>query len=320
MYQYILRRILISIPVLIIISIILFTMVQLAPGDPFSGQLNPKLNAKYFTEMRHKFGLDKPKYEQYLIWAKNFLMGEYGISFSQKVPVSDLISDRIGNTFFLAVTSLIITYSLAIPIGVFQAERPYSKLDYTITTGSFVGLSLPSFFAGLLSIYLFSFILDWFPSSGTMTAGADYTGIRLAIDKLHHVLLPATTLALINVAAYTRYVRASVMEAKQQDFVRTALAKGLARNVVLKKHVLRNSLLPLITLFGIDIGLIFSGAIITETIFSWPGLGKLLFDSVVNRDYPILMACSMLIAVFVILGNLLADILYAVVDPRIRYD
>lgn len=320
MLQYIMRRILISIPVLFLISVILFTMIQMVPGDPFTAQLNPHVDQDYINKMRAKFGLDKPPVEQYFIWLKNFLTGEFGISFRHKLPVSELIGDRIGNTFFLGVTSIIIMYALAIPLGVISAQRPYSKLDYTLTGLSFVGLSFPSFFAGLLAIFLFSFELGWFPYGGTEDPGANYTGIDMILDKLHHVILPATVLAIIQVASYSRYVRSSVLDTKKQDFVRTALAKGLPQGVVLRKHVLRNSLLPLITLFGLDLGYLFAGATITETVFSWPGLGQLLYDAAINRDYPILMAGFMLISVFVVIGNLLADILYSVVDPRIRYD
>lgn len=320
MYQYIARRILISIPILVLISIILFTMVQLAPGDAFTGQFDPRLDPIEYQKMRERFGLDKHPVEQYFIWGKNFIQGEFGLSFRHKLPVSEMIGDRIGNTFFLAVCAMIFTYALAIPIGIFSAERPYTKLDYTITTATFVGLSLPSFFAGVMAIFYFSFTLGWFPYSGTVTPGAGYTGIQLFLDRLHHTLLPAMTLATINAAAYTRFVRASVLDAKQQDFVRTAFAKGLARAVVLRKHVLRNSLLPLITLFGLDLGFLFGGAIITETVFTYPGLGFLLYEATVNRDYPILMAGYMIIATCVLLGNLIADILYSVADPRIRYD
>jgi peptide/nickel transport system permease protein len=320
MYSFIVRRIFLSIPLLILISMILFTLIQLAPGDAFTGDLDPRRDANYYQEMRAKFGLDKSPVEQYLLWAKHFLQGDFGISFRHKTEVSHMIADRMGNTLFLAVSAMVITYALAIPIGILQAERPYRKLDYSITALSFIGLSLPSFIAGVLAVYLFSFTLDWFPYSGTVTPGANYTGMRAVGDKLYHVILPATTLALLQIAQYTRYVRASVLDVKQQDYVRTAYAKGLTKGMVLRKYVLRNSLLPLITLFGIDLGLLFSGAIITETIFSWPGLGWLLYDAILNRDYPIIMAINMVVTTCVLLGNLVADVLYTVADPRISYD
>lgn len=320
MAQYIVRRLLISIPMLLVISIIVFTIAQLAPGDAFTSQLDPKLDAKYFEEMRKAFGLDKHPVEQYYMWITNFIQGELGVSFSYKLPVSELIMDRIGNTVFLAICSMILTYVLAIPLGIFSAERPYSKLDYSLTTVSFIGLSMPSFFAGLLLIYLFSFTLEWFPFSGTETVGSGYEGLSYLLDKLHHVVLPAFTLAFINIASYTRYIRSSVLEAKKQDYVRTALAKGLSSSTVLRKHVLKNALLPLITLFGLDLGIFLSGAVITETIFTYPGLGQLYMESIQNRDYPIIMSLSMIGAACVLVGNLVADILYAVVDPRIRYD
>jgi peptide/nickel transport system permease protein len=320
MYAFIVRRIFISIPLLILISMILFTLIQLAPGDAFTGDLDPRRDANYYQEMRAKFGLDKSPVEQYVLWAKNFLQGEFGVSFRHKTEVSTMIAERIGNTFFLAVSAMIITYAFAIPIGILQAERPYSKLDYTVTAFSFIGLSLPSFIAGVLAVYLFSFTWDWFPYSGTVTPGASYTGIRVLLDKLYHVILPATTLAILQIVQYTRYVRASILDVKQQDYVRTAYAKGLPKAMVLRKVILRNSLIPLITLFGIDLGLLFSGAIITETIFSWPGIGWLLYDAILNRDYPIIMAVNMMVTTCVLLGNLIADVLYTVADPRISYD
>lgn len=320
MYQYILRRILVSIPMLIVISMLLFTLVQLAPGDAFTGQLDPNQDAEYYAELRERFGLDKHPVQQYFAWAGNFIQGEMGISFRHRLPVSDMIAERIGNTVFLAVTALLITYSLAIPLGVYSAQHPYSKADYTLTGLAFVGISMPSFFAGLLLIYFFSFSFGWFPYSGTVTAGAGYEGLEAFFDRLYHTILPAMTLAIISIASYTRYTRSSVLQAKTQDYVRTAFAKGVPSNIVLRKHVLRNALLPLVTLFGLDVGLLMSGAVITETIFSYPGLGQLLVESIINRDYPIMMGVTMILATFVLLGNLLADILYAIVDPRIRYD
>ncbi|PTM58106.1 ABC transporter permease [Desmospora activa] len=320
MYQYILRRTLIFIPMLIVISMLLFALVQIAPGDAFTGQLDPNQDAEYYEELRARFGLDKHPVEQYIAWAGNFIQGEMGISFRHRLPVNEMITDRIGNTLFLAVFSLLLTYAIAVPLGIFSAQYPYSKSDYTLTGLAFIGISMPSFFAGLLLIYFFSFSLGWFPYSGTVTAGAGYQGLEAFFDRVYHTILPAVTLAIISIASYTRYIRSSVLQAKIQDYVRTAYAKGVPAKIVLRKHVLRNALLPLVTLFGLDVGFIVSGAVITETIFTYPGLGQLLVDSIINRDYPIMMGVTMILATFVLLGNLLADILYAIVDPRIRYD
>ncbi|WLR41866.1 ABC transporter permease [Bacillus carboniphilus] len=320
MLQYIIRRVLIFIPMTIIISIILFSLIQIAPGDAFTGQLDPNLDETYYEKMRAEFGLDKHPVEQYFIWVKNIFEGELGLSIRHKIPVTELIGDRFGNTLFLGVVSLAITYLLAIPLGIFSAQRPYSIADYTLTGAAFIGYSIPSFFAGLLLIYFFSYKVEWFPFGGTVTAGAGYEGFQALLDRLHHVFLPAITLSIISIAQYTRYTRASVLEAKLQDYVRTAYAKGVNERSVLYKHVLRNALLPLVTLFGLDLGVIISGAVITETIFTYPGLGQLLIESIGNRDYPIMMAVTMITTVLVLVGNLVADILYAVVDPRIRYD
>lgn len=320
MAKYIIRRVLGMIPMLILISIILFTMIQLVPGDPLSQGLNPNEDQEYIEKLRVEFGLDKHPVEQYFLWAKNFATGDLGISFRTKGEVASEIGDRVGNTVFLGVTALIITYSIAVPLGILSANRPYSKLDYTVTGLSFVGYSFPSFFLGLLLIFGFSFQLDWFPMNGTETVASGYEGLDYLIDRLHHVVLPAFTLAVISTASYTRYVRASVMDAKAQDFTRTAFAKGLSTKVVMRKHVLRNALIPLVTLFGLDLGALLGGAIITETIFTYPGLGQLFLDSVANRDYPVIMALSMITSTAVLFGNLIADILYAFVDPRIKYE
>lgn len=320
MAQYVLRRLLGLIPLIIVISIVLFTMLQLVPGDAFTANFDPNLDKRYYDEMRANFGLDKHPVEQYFIWAGNALKGDFGISFRHKQPVSELIMDRIGNSFFLAITSMILVYAIAIPLGVLSAEKQYSKLDFTLTGAAFVGLAMPSFFLGLLMIYFFSFKLGWFPFGNTVSAGKGYEGIELFFDRLHHTILPAATLAIIQIAIYMRYIRSSVITAKQQDFVRTAFAKGVPKNVVMRKHVLRNALLPLITLFGIDLGFIVSGAIITETVFSYPGIGLLFIEAITNRDYPVVMAVNMIIALCVLMGNLVADILYGTADPRIRYD
>lgn len=320
MAKYIIRRVLGMIPMLVIISIILFTIIQLAPGDPFTGKFDPKVDANYYEKLREEFGVNKSPVEQYFLWAGKFIQGDFGISFNTKLPVSDAILDRVGNTLFLGIVSLLITYSLSIPLGILSANRPYSAIDYSLTGAAFIGYSMPTFFAGLLLIYGLSFQLEWFPSSGTEEAGSGFEGLELLLDRIHHVILPAFTLSIVGLASYTRYVRSSVFEAKQQDFVRTAYAKGLPQKKVMNKHVLRNALIPLITLFGLDLGVLLSGATITESIYTYPGIGQLYLEGIVNRDYPVIMAISMLTSLAVLFGNLIADILYAFVDPRIKYD
>ncbi|WP_243649533.1 ABC transporter permease [Baia soyae] len=318
--KYVTRRLLGTIPMIVLISIILFTLLQLAPGDPLAGKLDQHADANYIAKLKEDFGLDKPPVEQFFFWAKNFVQGNFGVSFDKKVLVQDLLSERIGKTVFLGVVALIFTYMIAIPLGILSANKPYSKLDYTLTSASFIGFSMPSFFAGLLLIYLFGFQLGWFPYSGSETEASGYEGLEYLMDRLHHVILPAMTLAIINIAQYNRYVRASVLDAKAQDYTRTARSKGLSESKVLRKHVLRNALIPLVTLFGIDLGLLLSGAIITETIFGFPGVGQLYIQSITTRDYPVVMAITMMTSMAVLIGNLIADILYAFVDPRIKYD
>jgi peptide/nickel transport system permease protein len=233
--------------------------------------------------------------------------------------VMELISTRIMNTLWLALFALVVTLAIAIPIGIDSAKRKYCVVDFGATTFAFLGLATPNFFAGLLAIYVFAFTFGWFPAQGTTTA-LGLSGFELFIDKLRHLVLPGFTLGLASTAAYMRYMRTEMLEVKGSDFIRTAHAKGLSSNSVLYKHTLRNALIPIITLLGLEFGTLLSGAIITERVFSYPGLGTLFINAVSNRDYPVIMAINLILAVTILIGNLLADIFYAIVDPRIRYD
>ncbi|OEF99743.1 peptide permease [Vulcanibacillus modesticaldus] len=320
MYKYILRRILIMIPMLVLISIIVFTFSKLAPGDPFTGEFDPRITKDILDKKRAMFNLYDPPYKQYLSWLKNVLQGNFGVSMRFGFPVSDLLAERIPNTLFLAITSLIITLIVSIPIGIISARRPYSLIDYSATTFGFLGLATPNFYAGLIAIYLFSIQFGWLPAQGTITAGADYTGLALFWDKFKHVIMPASTLGLAQTAGYMRYMRSEMMEVMGKDFIRTARSKGMPERVILYKHTLRNALIPIITLLGFEFGALVAGAVITENVFSWPGVGTLFLNAVINRDYPIIMAINLIIATMVLVGNLLADIFYVIVDPRIRYD
>ncbi len=307
------------IPMLIIISIIIFSLSKLAPGDAFTGEHDPRITKDIIEKQRELYGLKDPAHIQYLTWLNNILHGNLGVSLRFKQPVAKLIGERIGNTLFLSTVSVLITLIVAIPIGIYSAVKPYSKLDYTATTLGFLGIATPTFFAGLIAIYVFAINLKVLPAQGTIS-NSDLTGMIYIIDKLKHVILPALTLGLASTAAYMRYMRSEMMEALNKDYIRTAYAKGLPKKVVLFKHALRNALIPIITLLGFEFGYLLSGAVITESIYSWPGMGKLLLDSIGNRDYPIIMAELMIIAVTILIGNLIADILYALVDPRIRYE
>lgn len=319
MATYIMKRLAWMIPLLIIVTLVVFCLVKLAPGDAWSQEVDPSLAPEDIERQRVLMGLDDPLHVQYLSWLTQVLKGNFGVSLSKQVPVAQLISERLGNTLFLAFTSLVFTLLFAIPLAINASQKPYSPVDYASSTLAFLGLALPNFYAGLLAIYLFSFQLGWFPAQGTGSYGVELSGVSLIIDRLHHVFLPALTLGFTGTAIYLRYLRSEMLEVLGQDYVRTARAKGLPEQQVIYKHSLRNALIPLITLLGFEFGSLVSGAVIIETVFSWPGIGKLFLESVQNRDYPVIMAINLLTALLLFIGNLLADIFYALADPRIRY-
>jgi peptide/nickel transport system permease protein len=308
------------IPMLFIITVIIFTLVKMAPGDALSGEPDPNVKVEDIEKVRNLYGLNDPPHVQYLSWLKNVSKGNFGVSQSRNVPVNNVIKERIWNTIYLSAVSSIITIIIAIPVGIISARRPYSLVDYLGTTGAFVGLATPNFYAGLIAIYIFAIQLGWLPAQGTLTVASGMTGFDSALDKFKHVLLPAFTLGLASTATYMRYMRTEMLEVMGRDFIRTAQAKGLSERSVLYKHTLRNALIPIITLLGFEFGNLLAGAVITESVFTWPGLGQLYIQSVTNRDYPVLMAVNVISAIALLFGNLLADIFYAVVDPRIRYD
>ncbi|MGE8204847.1 ABC transporter permease [Heyndrickxia sp. NPDC080065] len=321
MYKFIIRRLLIFIPMLLGLTIIVFALIQAAPGDTFSGRMvDPKIDPKVYEEQRKALGLDDPIYVQYWHWLTNVAKGDLGQSYTYNGrSVTELIGDRIGNTLNLGLFSLIITLIVSIPIGIYSAKKPYSLLDYGATTFGFFGLAVPNFFFGLVAIYILSITLGWFPSQGSVSTPG-LTGMELFFDKLHHLVLPGLTLGLAGTAAYMRYMRSEVLDVLGKDFIRTARAKGMTERNVLYKHTLRNAMIPIITLMGFEIGSLLSGAIITEGVFQYPGLGTLFIRSIGSRDYPVIMAINLLLGFFILLGNLLADIFYSIVDPRIRYD
>lgn len=321
MYKYIIRRVLQFIPMLFLVTIIVYILAYMAPGDPLTGEyIDPNIPPEVLEERREALGLNDPLPVQYWKWVSSVATGDFGMSMHYTGrSVSELISSRIMNTVYLSLFSLFITIVIAIPIGIYSAKKPYSLLDYSATTFAFLGLATPNFFAALIGIYVFAFQLGWFPSQGTVST-IGLTGVELFLDKLRHLVLPGFTLGLASTAIYMRYMRTEMMEVMSSDFIRTARAKGLGPRPVLYKHTLRNALIPIITLLGFEFGTLLSGAVITEAVFQYPGLGTLFLSSIVNRDYPVIMAINLILAVAILVGNLLADIFYAVVDPRIRYD
>ncbi|NIK76885.1 peptide/nickel transport system permease protein [Paenibacillus castaneae] len=321
MYKYIARRILQFIPMLFLVSIIVYALAYFAPGDPLTGKMmDPNIPKDVYEERREALGLNDPIYMQYGRWLSSVSTGDLGMSMMYTgKSVADLIKARIMNTVYLSTFALFITIVISLPLGIYSARKPYSLLDYSTTTFAFLGLATPSFFAGLIAIYVFAFQLGWLPSQGTITT-IGLTGFDLFIDKIKHLILPGFTLGLSSTAIYMRYMRTEMLDVMGSDFIRTARAKGLSNNSVLYKHTLRNALIPIITLLGFEFGTLLSGAVITEAIYVYPGIGTLFLTSILNRDYPIIMAINLILAVTILVGNLLADIFYAVADPRIRYD
>ncbi len=306
---------------LIVLSMIIFGLAKAAPGDPFTGRmLDPTIDPEVYEQQREALGLNDPVPIQYVNWASRMVTGDFGESMYYKGrSVASLIWERMPNTLYLGLFALAITLIVSIPIGIYSARNPYSIFDYGATTFGFFGLAVPNFFFGLIAIYLFAIKLGWFPSQGTIT-GTEVTGLQEFFDRIHHMVLPGITLGLAGTASYMRYMRSEVLDVLSSDYIRTAKAKGMSDRNVLYKHTLRNAMIPIITLMGFEFGALLSGAIITEQVFSYPGLGTLFINSITNRDYPIIMAIALLLGVTILIGNLLADIFYSIVDPRIRYD
>lgn len=321
MLTYTLRRIVSMIPVLILLSIVVFSLALAMPGDALSGNIDPtNSNPEYVEEMREKYGLNDPVYEQYWRWIKGVVKGDFGYSYIHKMPVSQLIGQRVYNTLFLASLSLILIWSVSFMLGMYAGRKPYSLGDNMIAVYNYIVFALPSFFAGLMAIYLFSIKLGWVPATGTVSVGVDQGTLSFYLSKIKHTILPAAVLGLTSTAYYTQFLRNDIIENTRKDFVRTARAKGTKESAIYNKHILRNSIIPLITFLGFDIGGLLGGAVITETIFTYPGIGSLFISSVSNRDYTVVMAITMMLSVMALLGNLIADLLYGIADPRIRLD
>jgi peptide/nickel transport system permease protein len=307
------------IPLLFGIMLIIFLLFKLAPGDPLSGRADPKLSAERKTELRVLWGLDKPVPEQFVIWLRNIVLkGNFGNSFKFSKPVLDVIGDYIWNSFLLALPATILSFAIAIPLGVLSATKQYSLYDSAMTVFAMVGISVPAFFFILIMMKYLGVDLRLLPISGMRTATADYTGVRAWLDVGWHMIIPLTVYVFGEVAYLMRYVRSSMLEVVRQDYIRTARSKGLKERVVIYKHALRNALIPTVTLLGLSISGLFVGGLITEELCQWPGVGKIMYEAVLARDYNLLMGYNLLLAFLTLFGNLLADIAYALVDPRVR--
>ncbi|NLW41046.1 MAG: ABC transporter permease [Tissierellia bacterium] len=320
MFKYIGRRLLHLIPVIILISMLIFTIIKLTPGDPVGANLDPRSTPEQKAAERARLGLDKPIPVQYWNWLKRSIRGDFGNSYIYKVPVSEVIPTFIKNSFILNVFVYIFAFLISIPIGIITAVKQYSKTDNFWSAFSIIGISMPTFFFGLLLIYFFSVKLDMFPISGMKTVGSKATGWANIKDILHHMVLPGTVLIIGSLASLVRYTRTSMLEVINQDYIRTARSKGLQEKVVIYRHAFRNALIPIVTIVGFTIPGLFSGAVMLETVFNWPGIGRVLVDAVNLRDYNLMMALNMFFAILTLLGNLLADIGYALVDPRIKVE
>ncbi|MBV8494894.1 MAG: ABC transporter permease [Alphaproteobacteria bacterium] len=318
MSRYLLRRLLIAVPSLIGISIVLFTVLALAPGDPF-GELatNSNVPPEVGAALRAKFGLDDPIWLRYLHWLVAMLHGEWGFSFVSRVNVDTLILQRMPATLIVIGSSQVLALIVALPVGVLAARRPYSIFDQIANTFAFIGFSLPTFFTGLLFILVFSINLDWFPFVFRSDLAA--TGWRWYWEMFRQSIMPIAVLGLFQAASWTRYVRSAVLDVIRLDYVTTARAKGISERAVIRRHVVRNALIPVVTLVALSMPAVFGGAIVTEQIFRVPGIGSLLIGSILANDTPVIMAVTFVFACLVILFNLLADILYGWLDPRISY-
>src|SRR5215469_9622036 len=318
MSKYLLRRLLILIPALLGISLVLFTVLALAPGDPFEElATNPNVPPEVRANLRHQFGLDDPIAVRYARWFTAMLRGNWGFSFVSRVDVLTLIGQRLTTTLFVLGSAQLLGLLVALPIGIYSAMRPYSLFDQIATTLAFIGFSLPTFFTGLLLILLLSIHLDWLPFIYRSDITA--TGWRWYWEHVRQAIMPVAVLGLAQAASMTRFMRAAVLDVIRLDYVNTARAKGLSESVTLVKHVIRNALIPVVTLVAIQIPTIFGGAIVTEQIFRVPGIGSLLISSILANDTPVVMAVTFIFACLVILFNLVADILYGWLDPRIAY-
>lgn len=319
MWNYIARRLLQMIPIIIGVSIIIFFVINLVPGNFIDAKVSAShMSQEQIDHLKDLYGINDPIHIKYIKWIKGAVKFDFGDSFAHQKPVSKVISTYVPNSFMIALIAFIMELLIAIPIGIICATRQYSKADYFFTAVALVGISLPSFFLGLVLIKVFAVDLKIMPLAGLNTPGSSYTGIAFFVDRLKHIILPSCVLAFISIGSMMRYTRTAVLEIIKQDYIRTARAKGLSEKVVIYKHALRNALIPIVTLIGLSLPGLFAGAIITESIFGIPGIGKIALDAVSKRDYPLLMGFSMFVAVLTLLGNLLSDILYAFVDPRVK--
>lgn len=318
MWKFIVRRILITFPQLVILSILLFLLAQAMPGDALTGVLDPNVTAEKKEKLREQLGLNDPWHIKYGEWVSGLLQGDLGQSFRFKMPVSELLEQRIINSFWLALATLIFTYIIAVPLGILSGRYNDSPLDSGITGYTYIGFATPLFIFALVMLWVFGYKLQWFPTNGSVAPGLEPGSIDYIISKVNHIILPALSMALIQTVSTVQYLRSEIIDTKQKDFVITARAKGASESRVYNRHILRNSLLPIAAFFGYEISMLITGTIFIEIIFAYPGMGQLFIESIMLRDYSVVNSIVLLFGVAAILGALLSDIILSIVDPRIR--
>jgi peptide/nickel transport system permease protein len=317
--RYVIRRLLQVLPAVASILVVTFAVVHAAPGDPVVAVAGESGNEEYYAFMRQKFGLDKPVVEQFFTYSTNVLRGDLGTSFVQGQNVTDLIAERVPATLLLMGSALLISTVGGVVLGALAARRPFGPFDLSVSTGALIGYALPSFWLAQLAMLTIAFRTGWFPIQGMTDARADYVGMAHYLDVARHLALPSFVLAASEVALITRIARTGILAEMDSDYITVAQAKGLSPTGALIHHALRNALLPVVTVVGTRIGFLFSGAVLVETVFGWPGLGRLVLSAAQTRDHPLLLGMVLLVAFSLVLSNLITDLLYARVDPRIRY-
>jgi len=322
MQKYIIRRLL-QVPVLLLgITAVTFFMINLAPGDPISAMIDPQdvmtLSHAEYEAMLAELGLNQPLGIRYILWIKELMLGNWGYSYQgQNLSVASMILQRLPATLFLTVLAILLAIVVGVSFGIVSVLRQYTLLDNILTVVTFFGISVPGFFFALLGMYFFAARLNWLPVFGMWTPGGATT---LNLDLLRHAILPVSSLAILHIAGYMRYARAATLDALSSDYVTVARAKGLPEGTVIRRHVFRNALLPIVTIVGLELPSLVGGAFIIESLFSWPGIGLLGYNAIVRRDYPLQMGVALILAITVLIANLLTDIVYTYVDPRIRYE
>lgn len=320
MWKTIFRRILLMIPQLFILTLLVYIMAEFMPGDALTGLIDPTVTAEQKEALREAMGLNNPWYIRYWDWISGALVGDFGKSFSHSQPVLNVIGQRILPTIWLSLYTVILTYIIALPLGILAGRYQDTWIDRSVTLYNFISYSMPSFVLGLLMLWLFGYTLEWFPTRGTVDSTLPPGTLASTLSRFKHIILPGTTLALISTTGIIQYLRTGVIDAKSQDYVRTARAKGVPESIVYRRHIFRNSLLPIAAFIGYTITGLVSGAVITENVFTYQGMGRLFLQSIAGRDYPVMTTLVLFFGFMTLLGTLLSDIIMVFVDPRIRID